>query len=200
MLAGVAMNFFLAFVIFSSAFFVGTGPIAINGKFITDIQTKLIPTPEQAVSAGMLMTDGLSLSPISGSIAEKAGIRDQDILLAIDGKKVSAPTDMIQRVSESKKNLDFTIRRNSKEIHLSVLPSEGKIGCYVGFNITKKNEDFQYKFSFFESIREGAKETYAQSRMTISLLGDLVKKIITPKNTAERKEAVESLSGPVAMG
>lgn len=30
----------------------------------------------------------------------------------------------------------------------------GKIGSYVGYNITEIRKDFQYKYGFFESIKE----------------------------------------------
>lgn len=51
-----------------------------------------------------------------------------------------------------------------------------------------------------ESIGEGIKETYYQSRMTLELLGTLASKIIMPHTSTDRDEAVKSLGGPIAVG
>jgi hypothetical protein len=63
-LAGVFMNFMLAGIIFSLAFWVGVGPLAINSKVKIDIDTLLIPTIEQAIERKMINVDGLELSPL----------------------------------------------------------------------------------------------------------------------------------------
>ena len=65
------MNFLLAGLIFSLAFWVGVRPLAINSKIDTNIETKLIPTVEQAIDKKMLIVDGLELSPLVGSEASR---------------------------------------------------------------------------------------------------------------------------------
>lgn len=79
-------------------------------------------------------------------------------------------------------------------------PEHGKIGSYVGYNVTNIDKNFRYQYGFLESIREGVKETYAQSQMTLELLGTLVSKIVTPHTATDRDEAVSSLGGPIAVG
>ncbi len=79
-------------------------------------------------------------------------------------------------------------------------PEDGKVGSYVGYNVTEIRKDFRYRYGFFESIQEGGIETYKQSAMTLELLGSLVKRIITPRVPTERTEAVQSLGGPIAIG
>lgn len=66
------MNFIFAFVIFSTLFMIGVEPLAINTKFQTATETKLIPSFDEAVRIGLIKTDGLLLSPMTGSIAQKA--------------------------------------------------------------------------------------------------------------------------------
>lgn len=83
---------------------------------------------------------------------------------------------------------------------VSVTPENGKIGSYVGYNVTEIRKDFRYKFGFTESIKQGAIETYVQSAMTLELLGSLAKKIVSPRVPSERTEAVQSLGGPIAIG
>lgn len=68
------------------------------------------------------------------------------------------------------------------------------------YNVTQVRKDFRYKFGFFESIQEGARETYNQSRMTLELFGNLLSKIFAPRIPSERTEAVKSLGGPIAVG
>lgn len=109
-LAGVAMNFLFAFVIFSALFMVGVEPLGINTKFQTSTETKLIPSFDEAVRIGLVKTDGIILSPLTGSIAERSGILEGDILLSIDGRTISKPEDMIEKVRQSTTSLNFVVR------------------------------------------------------------------------------------------
>lgn len=109
-LAGVAMNFLFAFVIFSTLFMVGVEPLGVNTKFPTATETKLIPSFDEAVRVGLIKTDGIILSPLTGSIAEVSGIRENDILLSIDGRTITRPDDMITKVRESTGSMEFVLR------------------------------------------------------------------------------------------
>lgn len=109
-LAGVVMNFFLAFLIFSVLFMIGVEPLGINTKFQTSTETKLIPSFDEAVRIGLVKTDGIILSPLTGSIAEKSGLLDGDILLSIDGEVILKPEDMIMKVKQSTTAMNFTVQ------------------------------------------------------------------------------------------
>ncbi|OIP53626.1 hypothetical protein AUK10_02185 [Candidatus Gracilibacteria bacterium CG2_30_37_12] len=199
-LAGVVMNFFFAFIIFSVLFMVGVQPLGINTKFPTHTETKLIPSFDEAVRIGLVKTDGIILTPMSGSIAQKSGILDGDIVLSVNGTPILKPEDMIVRIQESRTTMDFVVRGTGGTRTISVTPVDGKIGSYVGYNVTEIRKDFQYKYSFFEAIKEGGIETYKESAMTLELLGSLVRKIFAPHIPSERTEAVNSLGGPIAIG
>ncbi|MDP2104204.1 MAG: M50 family metallopeptidase, partial [Candidatus Gracilibacteria bacterium] len=199
-LAGVFMNFVFATFIFSGLFMVGVEPLAVNTKFETVAQTKLIPSFDEAVKSGFIKTDGLLLSPLSGSIAQTSGILDGDVLLRIDGVTITKPDIMISKVKSASHSLIFDIKRGDIIKTVSILPQDGKIGSYVGYNVTDINKNFRYQYGFLESIGEGVKETYWQSRMTLELLGTLLSKIITPHTATDRDEAVSSLGGPIAVG
>ncbi|MDD3144524.1 MAG: site-2 protease family protein [Candidatus Gracilibacteria bacterium] len=81
MLAGIFMNFVLAFFIFFILFLVGIKPIGINDKIEISLDLKIIPTKEQAIESGLLIKKtGVILYPISGSIAENSGLKEGDIL------------------------------------------------------------------------------------------------------------------------
>ncbi|MDD2487372.1 MAG: M50 family metallopeptidase [Candidatus Gracilibacteria bacterium] len=199
-LAGVMMNFLLASMIFSTLFYIGTEPLAINTKFQTTTKTKFIPDIETAIKSGILNIDGISLDPIKGSIAEKSGLKSGDILLQINDKKIQTPEEMVNLVKYSPGSLIFKIKRNNNELTFNITPVGGKVGSYVGYNIKNLNKDFKYKYSLKESIREGFIETYNESKLTVELLGNLFIKIVKPNNVYERQEAVNSLGGPIAVG
>ncbi|EKD44795.1 MAG: peptidase M50, partial [uncultured bacterium (gcode 4)] len=140
-LAGVIMNFFLAFLIFSVLFMVGVEPLGINTKFQTSTETKLIPSFDEAVRIGLVKTDGIILSPLTGSIAEKSGLLDGDILLSIDGKTILSPEDMIMKVKQSTTVMNFTVQWSGGIRTLLITPEDGKIGSYVGHNVTEIRKD-----------------------------------------------------------
>lgn len=198
--AGVIMNFLFAFVIFSTLFMVGVEPLGINTKFETATETKLIPSFDEAVRIGLVKIDGIILSPLTGSIAQKSGILENDILLSIDGRAMTKPEDMIAKVKESTTQMHFVVRGSGGVRTVLVTPEGGKIGSYVGYNVTEIRKDFRYKYGFIDSLKEGGIETYNQSAMTLELLGTLVQRIVSPKAPAERTEAVQSLGGPIAIG
>jgi membrane-associated protease RseP (regulator of RpoE activity) len=123
-LAGVAMNFLLAGIIFSIAFWVGVKPLAINSKLPTNIETKLIPTIEQAVEKKMLLVDGIELSPLIGGPASQAGMKDRDRLITIDGLIMKTPESMVQYIASSKESIRFEVLRDDKKVAFTVTPKE----------------------------------------------------------------------------
>ncbi len=74
LVAGVTMNFILAFVIFTGLFLSGTAPIAVNPISNDATHSFFIPSFDEAVDMGYLTHDGVEISAISGSIAAVAGI------------------------------------------------------------------------------------------------------------------------------
>ncbi|MDD2870655.1 MAG: site-2 protease family protein [Candidatus Gracilibacteria bacterium] len=212
-LAGVFMNFLLASLIFSVLFFIGIKPIGINTKIETELDLKLIPTYEQAIESGLLIkNEGLILSPVKGSIAEKAGIIDGDIVKGIlesDGGilKINETNVLIEIIGKSgNKKLNLIINRNGTEKNIEIIPilgenetgNKGKIGAYIGDNIIL-NTNFEYKYGITDSIKSGVYETYNQSLLTFKGLGILIKKIFNPETPKEREEALSEVSGPIGI-
>ncbi|MDD3120181.1 MAG: site-2 protease family protein [Candidatus Gracilibacteria bacterium] len=196
-LAGIFMNLVLAFLIFAFLFNVGVKPIALNEKFETRTETKLIPSRAQAIKSGLLVQK-INFLPLEGTPASNAGIKDLDVLISINGKTFSKVEDVKKFIGESKEVLNMKISREGKEISLSVAPKDGKIGTYILPDYIDPN--FTYKYGFFESIKEGAIETKNQFFLGYEILGWLGKKIFAPTNDKERTEAVENLGGPIAIG
>ena len=82
------MNFLLAFCIFFGLFLSGVSPIAPNFLTQKDYQSYFLPSPENAIKSGFVTHDGLSLSSVTGSIAEKSGIKQDEVLISINGQKI----------------------------------------------------------------------------------------------------------------
>jgi regulator of sigma E protease len=79
---------------------------------------------------------------INKSVAEKAGLKQGDKILTVDGDKVSSWQDVVQIIRNNPgKELDFTIDRNGEQVNLSVIPDTveqetgkekfGRIGVYA---------------------------------------------------------------------
>lgn len=198
-LGWVFMNFLLAFIVFSLLFMIGVKPIGINDKIETNLDIKLIPTYETALKDGLfIQKPGIILSPIEWSIAEKAGIQKQDILISIDGVAITWNKQAIEIFTANKdKKLNLSIQRWTEIISIEVTPSnEWRIGSYVWDNI-EINKDFRYKYNFIDSLYFWAKETYNQSILTFKWLQMLLTKLISPETKEERTEAIESMAGPI---
>ena len=50
------------------------------------------------------------------------------------------------------------------------------------------------------ALLSGIRETYYSSKMTLDFLGQMVRGIFAPKNSAEFEEAKSMLSGPIGVG
>ncbi len=193
------MNFLFSWIVFSILFFIGVSPIGINSQFPTNTETRLVPTFEQARERGMIVTDGITLSPLSGSIAFKAWIQEGDMIRKINGVPVVKVEDVMNFSKQGIGGI-FTLERSGQTLTLPIVPKDGKIGSYVGYHVKEVKTNFTYQVSFFESFSLWAKEVYEQSKLTLELLGNLSKKLFFPKNDQERKEATESLSWPIGVG
>ena len=132
-------------IVFALAIFVYTGAPTLHA--LTP-DTRLIPG---GVPFGVkLYSEGVSVVGVKdvksgkGSIcpAREAGIREKDIILALDGKKVSAAADVSDIVNQSSGNaIKITIKRGDSELDTTLTP-------------VLSNEDGKYRAGLL--IRDGA--------------------------------------------
>jgi regulator of sigma E protease len=204
LLGGVVMNFLLAWVILLGLFWsttnpTGLTPLGVNTKFVTTTQSKLVPTYEQAVVQGLILFKGTLIDPLAGGVAERAGVRLGDRVIAVNGTTIAMPSDFVEAIKKSPTMLDLTIERAGIKSILKVIPENGKIGVSV-YADASFQKDFKYSYSFAVAAKVAATEVYSQSRLTLELLGDLIRKIIRPATPTERGEATKSLTGPIGIG
>lgn len=212
-LAGIFMNFVLAWIIFSILFFVWVSPIGINNKIETSLPLKIIPTQEQAIKEWILQVNSwVYLIPTPDSIAEKAWIMKYDLATKVENQEISDYKNLKEIISKNaEKSINITVKRaincdvqtsqncTFEEKTIKITPSnEWKIGSYLAENI-EVNKNFEYKYGVIDSFKYGAIETYGQITLTFKWLKMLLQKIFAPNTPTERQEAIDQVSGPIGM-
>jgi regulator of sigma E protease len=76
-------------------------------------------------------------SLIKGDVAEKAGLKPGDLLLAVNGQAMTQPAQLTEAISKNAdKEVDILVKRNDQEMHINVTPEKrgdrGMIGIYFG--------------------------------------------------------------------
>jgi regulator of sigma E protease len=121
-LAGVLMNFLLAFLLLTIGFVFGTKPLILNGDDLLDgIQHGTVQ-----IQTGITVQ---SVKP--GSAASEAGIMPGDILLTLNGNDI-AFAEQIDDLQKSTKALTLGILRDHQQFSLNLTPrTKEEIGIYT---------------------------------------------------------------------
>lgn len=200
-LAGVIMNFLLAWFLFSLLFLIGIKPVGILSLTEIHSDSLLVPSYEQAIEKWVLLKkSGIFVTPISHSNAEKYGLLAWDLVLWIDGISLSSP-EQFKNILLSKKwqKVSLEVSRSWSVSPLDIMINEeGKIGAYIGENIDY-NREFQYKMSFSHAFYFWWKEVYEQSSLALQWLRFILSKILFPQKAGERSEAIQSMSWPIGL-
>ena len=133
-------------------------------------------------------------------MADVAGIKKGDSVMRINGQVPYTPADFVAAVSTAKNTVVLDILRNKQPKTVTLTPKNGMINSYVGFASMSVKQGLTYKYPLPQAMRAGLEETYAQSQMMLEVLGTIGKNIISPRAPQERKEAMQSMSGPIALG
>lgn len=204
LVAGVVMNFILAFVIFTGLFWSWTKPFSVLPIDLGRTNSYFLPSFSEAIESGYVYSDWVFVSPLTGSIAEQSGLQKSDIILAVNDKDISNSSDLITEIEKNQELKLSVLRANpnnpdkQENLEIFVTPENWKIGSYVS-DWYKINKDFSSQKNFGESIIAGARETYFSSILTLKLVSNTLGKFFFPNNDIEREEAKKSLSGPVGM-
>jgi len=142
---------------------------------------------------------------IKDGVAEKAGIKAGDIILSVDGIKVSNSDIFIKYInSNPNKEIEFIVDRNGNQKTILVTPKMGdnqgkKVGL-IGVSLERKFTEsdlkdyrnlmfFVRKAPFLESIKSGVVQTWDMSIMTLKFMGRLI--------TGEA--SIKNISGPITI-
>lgn len=187
------MNFLLAFAIFTGLFWVGTSPITVMPLSDTPTHSFFLPSFSEAEAIGYISHSGILLSPLTGSVAEKAGIQVGDILVSIDGKVFDTSESVVKEVQKGK-TMNLTLSRSGAIVTISLTPENGKVGMYIGYNEFNLDKNFIVQKAGWDGVVAGAKETYYSSVFTLDFLGKVLKNLFAPATPADREEAKSMLS------
>jgi regulator of sigma E protease len=177
--------------------------LAVNSKFDTRTETLLVPSFERAVELGVFEVSGIALSPVKGSPAERFGMKDDDRLVSVEGTSIASPAAFVETIRSHTADADgvqLVISRSGAEMPLSIMPADGKIGAYVTYADVKAREGFVYRYPFGQAVVVAAKETVDQTTFTFELLFEIVRRLVVPKDAAERQDAAAGVGGPIAIG
>ena len=202
------MNFLLAALIFSWLFYAWVQPVWVNTVIPTEVKSRIIPTLDDAREYGLVKVNSwVLLYPTEDSIAKKAWIMQGDILYRVNDTQIDSISQLQKIILENPDTpIEFGLYTEcmdtkncpiSWERTLTIIPNEeGKIWSYLSENLSV-NEDFEFKYWLFESIKYGFAETYSQSVLTLQGLGMLLKNIFAPETPEDREQALEQVAGPI---
>jgi len=127
-------------------------------------------------------------SLIKGDIAEKAGLKPGDLLLAVNGEPMTQPTQLTEAISKSPgKQTDILVKRNGEEMHITVVPEKrgdrGMIGIYFG------QQTKSFKPGPLEAIQLSVQRNVEFGGLIFKTLGGLFVGTTSPRQ----------LMGPVAI-
>lgn len=150
--AGVVMNLFLAWALFSAAFVVGAPASAENAPY---------PVHDARLTV-------VAVAP--NSPAEEAGIREMDVIVQVsaDGESVSPilPQEVIDFVGgRGGESVSFTLLRGGETVVLSAIPKDGIVEGRSAVGITMDSVGTM-RVPIRLSPIEGAKRTWYVTEMT----------------------------------
>ncbi len=160
------------------------------------IPKKVVPIAtgkDEAGSAGWQPRwDGISAAQIEhGMPAERAGMKEGDVIASIDGIPVQTGTEMIDEIQKSKGSpVEIDVVRGAERLALTVTPTEDAArGKYRIGVATEPKVSFE-RLPFPQALRESLSKNTEYS----GLMFELVAKLL------QRRASIKQLSSPVGIG
>src|SRR5262245_16979558 len=116
----------------------------ISLTFVRDGQTRTADL--HTLSEGRFQVGDIGVLPdatpvvaslVKGDVAEKAGLKPGDMIIAVDGVPMTQPSALTEAISHNAgKETDIAVRRNGQDLHINVTPQKrgdrGMIGIFFG--------------------------------------------------------------------
>ena len=203
LVAGVAMNFLVAWMLFSFIFWQGTKPISLlpENALRGDSQSYLIPTfsflEKQGFTSGSLSAIPAKVSEVlSGNLASTMGIQSGDILKTINWTQVNVSNVGLILKDAIGKQLKITYQRNKKILVGSWICGEDDCILWVSFAMWDNVSIKEIKFPLGRALLAGLQEIWAETKLTFNALGSLWANLLS-FNGWKIKTALSKLTGPV---
>ncbi len=203
MLAGVAVNFVLALILFTVVAWVGM-PKLIPDQFTVKSNEKII------------RSDVLANYVDPGSPAEQSGLKSGDIIKSINGQQISSDTELMQATKANagkEVNIDYIRKGNPANTKAQLLTSQEVEASrktdnpkgYLGI-VPREYKMAQYTWAApIVSVGSSAQFTWLTLKAigsALAALGKAVINAITLNGTTAKQEAAkagENVSGPVGI-
>jgi len=130
-----------------------------------------------------------------GSPAAKAGLRADDVVVAVGGKRIGLWSEMAGIIRANAGNpLDFTVERDGRTVHMNITPESTedpqKPGSYVGLiGVMPGSEMANVTYGPAEAAVMSVDRTLLYSALIVKFLGRLVK----------GEEDATQVGGPIAI-
>ena len=181
LVAGVIMNFLLAWALFSAVFMVGA-PEAVEND------TQVPPGQQPAVHVAYV---------VQGSPAEQAGVKVGDEIIGIKKGEEIVPVTSIKQVQQyvsqhRGKEVTLVLRRGKKTVEVTSVPrlnppeGEGALGIAMVRTVI-------IRYNPLEAVVQGAKRTWEVTALTFQAFGKMIGSFIATG------KAPADLSGPVGI-
>ncbi|HYS27861.1 MAG TPA: RIP metalloprotease RseP [Vicinamibacterales bacterium] len=127
-------------------------------------------------------------SLIKGDVAEKAGLKPGDLMLAVNGEPMLQPTQLREAISRNAgKETDILVRRNGQEQHITVTPARRGDGGMIGIFFGEQMKSFTP--GPFEALKLSVAKNIEFGGLIFKTLGGLFVGTTSPRQ----------LMGPVAI-
>lgn len=125
-----------------------------------------------------------------GYPAYEAGIKEGDVIVAIDGRELTEWSDLLEAVAETERRpMKFTIRREGGILDFTVTPKEMESKNIFGETTRRKvigvgasNEFLTKRENLVSAASKAVYQTYHISELTILGIVKLIEGTISPKN------------------
>ncbi len=127
-------------------------------------------------------------SVVKGDVAEKAGLKARDVVVAVNGERMVRGPQLTAAISRSAgKPIDLTIGRNGQEIHIKVTPQQRGDRGMIGILVSERTKSFNP--SPMEALKLSVQRNIEFGGLIFKTLGGLFVGTTSPRQ----------LMGPVAI-
>lgn len=184
-LGGVIMNFLMGFVLLTYLFNVGIEPLIVNqADFDYYKEQGYFELQEQVTVTGFSET----------SLADEAGLLEQDVLLSANGNTLLKNADLVAVASESAgTEISLEVLRGEETVEVNVPVNEaGQLGVVIS-DFPKILDQKKMQLDFLPAVKQAGYETARLSVETMRMFIDVLVNLFT------KAELSQQVSGPVGI-
>ncbi len=144
------------------------------------------------------------------SPAHKAGLKDGDVIISVNGNTIDDSLELIDYVGEhADETLAYSVERDGKQFFYEIKPEEGKIGVFLSELMTygSGQEISLYNVSLLSSVTEIGEEQYVWYKSVYKAFGEgfrLAKLtgrmfVLVVADVVSAGEVPETVAGPVGI-